>query len=248
MRSTAIGRLIGLVLLLVLPFVFAEALSNALLKLGLSRNGAVMTVAGIFIGSVVNVPITRVAQARPLAVDQSALTRLREAFPEMQRRSAETVVAVNVGGCVIPVALAAYQVMQLAARGEALGALLAGVLVNILLCHRVARLVPGVGIMLPALLPAAAAAGTALLLAPEHCHAGRVRRRRHGAAGRGGPAQAPQGHACPTRNHQHRRRRYLRWHPDVGDRCAVPCLGLRTNTRAGADISISMSHGSLGKA
>ena len=84
----------------------------------------------------------------------------------MQRVRQDTVVAVNVGGCVIPTALAIYEAWSLLSRGQAVGALALAVVVNVLVCYPVDRPVKGVGITMPALVPAAVAAGTALLAAP----------------------------------------------------------------------------------
>jgi uncharacterized membrane protein len=69
-------------------------------------------------------------------------------WPEMARVRAETVVAVNVGGCLIPAGLAAYEVVQLV--GTAALLLLAGAaLVNVVVCYRLAQPVQGVGISCP---------------------------------------------------------------------------------------------------
>jgi uncharacterized membrane protein len=46
-------------------------------------------------------------------------------------------------------------------------ALLAATVLNVAVCYRVARPVPGVGVLMPGLIPAALAAASALLLAPE---------------------------------------------------------------------------------
>lgn len=73
-----------------------------------------------------------------------------------------TVLAVNVGGALIPGGLALY----LLASGAAPLAALLGVAIVAAAVHRLARPEPGVGIVVPALLPPIVAAGVALLLAP----------------------------------------------------------------------------------
>jgi uncharacterized membrane protein len=75
-------------------------------------------------------------------------------------RTGHTTVAVNVGGAVVPSAVAIYLICHDHFRP---GALLATVLVTTLVFAS-ARPVPGVGIVTPALLPPAGAAAAALLL------------------------------------------------------------------------------------
>jgi uncharacterized membrane protein len=87
-----------------------------------------------------------------------------ERWPRLRRVYRETVIAVNVGGCVIPVALVVYELMRLAtARQDALAAAAAVVTVNVIVCYLTARPVPGVGIVMPGLLSAFLAAGLAML-------------------------------------------------------------------------------------
>jgi uncharacterized membrane protein len=74
----------------------------------------------------------------------------------MRRERHETIIAVNFRGCVVPTGLALYELLHLAAAGApTLSALLVAGGVNIAVCYFAARPVPGVGILLPGLLPAA---------------------------------------------------------------------------------------------
>jgi uncharacterized membrane protein len=85
----------------------------------------------------------------------------------MARVRAETVVAVNVGGCLIPASLALYEVLQLVGTGVLLP-LAGAALLNVVVCYRLARPVQGVGILMPGLAPPLVAAMSALWLAPAH--------------------------------------------------------------------------------
>jgi uncharacterized membrane protein len=101
--------------------------------------------------------------AHPLAV--FGLGRL---WTEMRSERRETIIAVNVGGCVVPTGLALYELLQLAAQGApALCEVLVAGIVNIAVCYLLARPVQGVGILLPGLVPAAVAAILALIFAPS---------------------------------------------------------------------------------
>jgi uncharacterized membrane protein len=74
-----------------------------------------------------------------------------------------TILAVNLGGAVIPILLSAYLVVHNRVYAPAL---LATAVVSVIV-HRMARPVPKVGISVPILVPPIAAAATALLLAPS---------------------------------------------------------------------------------
>jgi uncharacterized membrane protein len=82
------------------------------------------------------------------------------AVPEVVRQGA-TVVAINVGGALIPTLLSIY----LLVRTRMPGRMLLGTAAVALVVHQLARVVPGVGIAVPMLLPPFLAAGVALILA-----------------------------------------------------------------------------------
>ncbi len=166
MRLGCFSLLVALILMIVMPIAFANILSAALLKLNLQPQTASVIVFGIFAGSLINIPVKRIVRAEPVMVDPLAVFGLHGVWPEMRRVRQDTVIAVNVGGCVIPTALAVYEAWSLLSRGQAIGALSLAVVANILVCYRLARPVKGVGITMPALVPSAVAAVTALLAAP----------------------------------------------------------------------------------
>jgi uncharacterized membrane protein len=85
---------------------------------------------------------------------------VRYLVPATSRRI--TVVAVNIGGALVPVALSGYLIAR-----DHLGWLaLAGIAIVAVAVHLVARPVPGLGIAVPALLPGIFGAGTAIMLNP----------------------------------------------------------------------------------
>jgi uncharacterized membrane protein len=116
---------------------------------------------------VINIPVKRIAHERLVAMHPRAVFGLGGLWPEMRRERRETVIAVNLGGCVVPTGLAAYELLHLAgARASILLALLLPAGINIAVCYFIARPVPGGGILMLGLVPAAVAAILALLLAP----------------------------------------------------------------------------------
>src|SRR5690606_11072503 len=77
-----------------------------------------------------------------------------ELFPQYYRVRRETIVAVNVGGCIIPLLLAGWLLPYIFRAGDrAWGVLLVGVAFNSLVCYRMARPIPNLGIALPAFVP-----------------------------------------------------------------------------------------------
>jgi uncharacterized membrane protein len=69
------------------------------------------------------------------------------------REEKQTIVAMNVGGSLIPAALALYQARIVSDHSQARWAMLIAVLVNVAVCFWVARPIRGVGIAIPAFLP-----------------------------------------------------------------------------------------------
>ena len=89
-------------------------------------------------------------------------------FPQLNRVRRETVIAINLGGCVIPVAIALYEIIYLSATG--IGPLIAAVAasaVNAAVCYRLARPIAGVGLAIPGIVPGLVAALLAIVLAPD---------------------------------------------------------------------------------
>jgi uncharacterized membrane protein len=156
-----------LILLVLLPLFFAELMAASLAKLHLSPQTGLLLILAIIIGGLVNIPLKRVAHERVVPVHPLAVYGLDSLWPRLRRERHETIIAVNLGGCVLPTGLAIYELLQLAAQGapQLIAALVVGG-VNITVCYLLARPVPGVGILLPGLVPGAVAAILALIFAP----------------------------------------------------------------------------------
>ena len=158
-----------LVLLVLLPFVFGQLFTAALIKLKLDPSTALLVVIGIFLGSPINIPVKRMSREESVVADPLTVFGLQGWWPNLQRVRKETIIAVNVGGCLIPVALAIYEAAHLAVAGRhALLGLVVAVVVNTGVCYWMAKPVEGVGIAMPGLFPAIVASLSALLLAPDH--------------------------------------------------------------------------------
>jgi len=159
---------IVLIMAVLFPFVFGELMLASLSKLHLSPSMALTLVIAIFVGGLVNIPVKSVVSDRDVVVHPLAVYGLADFWPQLQRVHRETIIAVNVGGCLIPVGLVLYEIIQLAAfNPPALVAVAAGCAANTLVCNYIARPVTGIGIVMPGVVSPIIAVGAALLLAPD---------------------------------------------------------------------------------
>lgn len=167
MNSPGCLAALMLFFLFVLPFFYAQVMVTAMERLGLPPGLGLFLLLGIILGGMVNIPVKRVPQEREVPVHLFHLFGLSRFFP-VRRFRTYTIVAVNLGGCIIPCLIAFLQLGRIASQGPF--TLLATLLVtgiNVGVCYRLARPVPGLGITMPALIPPLVAALGALLLAPH---------------------------------------------------------------------------------
>lgn len=168
MRVGCLPLILFLILLALLPLVFGQLFTTALMKLRLEPSTAILLVMGIILGSGINLPLKRIPRNDTLVEDPLAILGLTGRWPGLQRTRQETVIAVNVGGCLIPAGLALYEIAHLLFDNpQSLSWLAIAVAVNTAVCYRLAQPVSGVGIALPGLAPAAVAAMSAVWLVPE---------------------------------------------------------------------------------
>ncbi len=155
-----------LVTLFLLAFIQLQLFTIGFEKLGLSPETASLILLGALGGSVINLPIF-VLRADPRAEMVTARGRWYRMVDPLgwPRRVGHTIVAVNLGGCVIPLALATYFAMQVDLDAWRL---LLGIAIVTLVSFVVARPIPGVGIGMPILLAPLLAVLVALLLEPAY--------------------------------------------------------------------------------
>jgi uncharacterized membrane protein len=155
-----------LILLLLLPALFFLIYFNvatlSLAKLGLSPFGALFVFSLSLIGSVVNIPISRrtfvIEEPRPYP---GFLPFILYYYPP---RVQEQVIAVNLGGAIIPSIFSLYLLFN----GAPIFQSILATAIVAWLAWRLAKPVKGVGITMPAFIPPLVAAATAIILAPHH--------------------------------------------------------------------------------
>jgi len=165
---TSLSLLLVLLLAFLLPLLFYQLMLSGLAKLNLSPGTALMLMIAIIVGGMINIPVKRISHGTAIDVHPLAVYGFSAMLPQLRRARRDTIIAVNVGGCVIPAGLALYELFHLLGIDQNL---LTPVLLvsaaNIALCYTVARPVPGIGIVMPGLVPAIAAAVLAYLLARD---------------------------------------------------------------------------------
>jgi hypothetical protein len=101
-----------ILMIALLPILFGEVMAVSLGKLHLSPEMAVLLVIAIIIGGLVKIPAKRIVRQRAVLTHPLAIFGLGGLWPEMIRERRETIIAVNLGGCVIPTSLAVYELVH----------------------------------------------------------------------------------------------------------------------------------------
>ena len=152
-----------LVVVFVVTLIQVGVITIAFEKLGLSPQAALTLVLGSLFGSTINVPVYRRRHApRGFELTELLDPRLWNLPPAP---AGSTLIAVNVGGCLMPLAVSLYLLSQHAL--SATTTLLAVAIVAAV-SYRFSWIIPGVGIGMPLFLAPLVSALTALLLDPEH--------------------------------------------------------------------------------
>jgi uncharacterized membrane protein len=152
--------------LLLLPFLMLGLIGGAFIKLGLSPIIIFWLVILTLLGSLINIPVYSLKGREVVGDVVVSYYGMRVRLPRVQRPQV-TVLAVNVGGAIIPVCLCLYLLTRMDF-GLYLPALVAVVTVVV---NRLARPIRGLGIGVPGLVPPLVAALGAYLLAPPELRA-----------------------------------------------------------------------------
>ncbi|MFY9695686.1 MAG: DUF1614 domain-containing protein [Xanthobacteraceae bacterium] len=128
-------------------------------SLGISSGTALLLLFGSLIGSIFNIPIAQLPPEQVMSDRVVGFFGMQYEVPEVSHWQG-TVIAVNVGGAVIPTLLSLYLLFKrdLWVKGAIATAIVALVL------HWLANPVPGLGIAVPVFVPVVTTAAVALLL------------------------------------------------------------------------------------
>ncbi len=150
--------------LFAIAFLFAVVqfgiVSIAFDKLGLSQDLAIGLLLLSLTGSVINIPVATY-ESDAVPPDQSTATGFGLLKPPTQAFTGKTTIAINIGGCVMPVLFSIYLVVLYKL---SLPSLLTAVLFVTLIARFASTPIPGIGIGMPILVAPLAAAVVGLLL------------------------------------------------------------------------------------
>ncbi|MGA8172188.1 MAG: DUF1614 domain-containing protein [Methylocystis sp.] len=149
--AAALGVLLILIQIRVLRYAY--------MRLGVSSSAAFLLLIGSLAGSYVNIPIAQLGREVMVSQGEVAFYGMRYVVPAVAS-SPEVLLAVNVGGAVIPTLLSIYLLSKngLWGRGLIATACIAAI------CHAIAQPIRGVGIGLPIFVAPLAAAIVAAIV------------------------------------------------------------------------------------
>jgi uncharacterized membrane protein len=150
-------------LLVLLVLIQLGILRYAYMRIGVSSRVALLLLVGSLVGSYINIPVAQFPEQEIASGREISYFGMHYMVPVVVDWPG-TVIAVNVGGAVIPVLMSLYLLNK--NRLWSLG-LIATACVTVV-CHWLAHPIPGLGIALPMFVPTVATAISALLLSRRH--------------------------------------------------------------------------------
>lgn len=164
-HSLIVFIILALLLVFVVGLIFVGVLGIVFQEVGFSALTTVLILVGTFLGSYINIPLWKLKTTVPMVKAEfvnffGVLYRI----PQVEYGEAITVIAVNVGGALIPTAVSIYLLSKTTTQIVLYS--LIGVAIVAFITRTVARPVKGVGIMTPAFVPPIAAALVAVILSP----------------------------------------------------------------------------------
>ena len=151
-----------ILLWLCVTLLFLGAFSTGFTKMGFSWGDALLLLMASLVGSGVNIPLTTLESRTPVVKDTAVRCfGMVYRIPVTETVRNQTILAVNLGGAVIPVAVSVYLLLQYT---QALPYATAGTITVAFVTHAVARPIRGMGIATPIFVPPLASALAAILL------------------------------------------------------------------------------------
>jgi uncharacterized membrane protein len=154
--------LVGIFIVLVV-LIQINVLRYAYTRLGVSSGTALLLLMGSLIGSYINIPVARFPEREVQTAQDLSFFGMHYSVPVVVDWPG-TIIAVNVGGAVIPILLSIFLLFtnDLWVRGIITTAIVAAIV------HWLAYPVPGFGIAVPIFVPPVATAIAAVLIARHH--------------------------------------------------------------------------------
>jgi uncharacterized membrane protein len=155
-----------LLFLLLFPFIWVtvtlDVVEIAVAKLGFSPNLAFLLLAAVLLGSLINIPLYQVESTVIIVPDLMDIWLRQFWGIPLQKIRQKTIVALNVGGGLIPVLLAFYELT----RSNLIAIFWVTAIVTVVSYYS-AHIVPGIGIQMNALIAPLTASLSAILIAQQ---------------------------------------------------------------------------------
>ncbi|MGD0979200.1 MAG: DUF1614 domain-containing protein [Candidatus Bathyarchaeia archaeon] len=150
-HNALVFAVLVLILVIVVGLIFVGVIGAAFEDVGFSPIITALILVGTFVGSWINIPILKLKTKIPVIREEFvSFFGIVYRIPNVEYGETTTMVAVNVGGALIPTVVSAYLLWKVPS--VILYALM-GVAVVALVTHLVARPVKGVGISTPIFIP-----------------------------------------------------------------------------------------------
>ncbi|MFA6373877.1 MAG: DUF1614 domain-containing protein [Methanothrix sp.] len=154
--------LFAFLLFAVVGFLFLDLARTAFTKIGFSWSQALFVLLASLLGSSINIPVTNLQCNAPMVRERYVRAfGIAYRVPVVDVVNCHTLLAVNVGGAVIPSLISIALIHRFP---DSLNYALVSIAIVAVLTNLVARPVKGLGIVTPALLPPISAAIAAILL------------------------------------------------------------------------------------
>ncbi len=149
--------------LIFLPLLWFGLVGNAFVNLGLPPDTVFWLLILTLLGSLVNLPLTTYESHEVVAGQTISYFGMRVRLPPTRLKQ-QTILAINVGGALIPAALSLYLFVKITNRIGISWGLLAVLGIVTAVMYQLARPVKGLGIAVPGLVPPLLAALGAWIL------------------------------------------------------------------------------------
>lgn len=154
--------LLFLILIAVFFLISINMIGLAFEKLGFSPRYSVLLLFLSLLGSNVNIPLKEITSLETVVSGKVIdFYRFRYVIPPVEHEK-RTLIAINLGGAVIPVTVSLFLITKV----HLLNVIL-GIVIMTFFIHMIAKPVRGLGIAVPALIPPFLAAIFALIISPE---------------------------------------------------------------------------------
>ena len=163
--SSLTTALIVFALLILFIFIFFGLIGAAFGRIGFSSQAIVLLLLATLIGSFINIPLFTLESHEPVMTDAYVTVYgMTYRVPAVTEGSRKTVIAVNVGGALIPTIVSLYLLWRFPA---VIGFAIVGVALVAIISHMIAKPVTGVGIVSPAFVSPIVAAVFAIVVSTQ---------------------------------------------------------------------------------